>query len=63
VQDREIARSWLFQGQKIFNANVANKANSANFLLSFAKIRPVCAFRVKPCYKIKKMSSDTLEKP
>ncbi len=34
------------------------KANDANFLLSFAKIRPICAFRVKPCRKIKKMSSD-----
>jgi hypothetical protein len=30
--------TWLFQGQKIFNAN---------FLLSFAKIRPICAFRIK----------------
>ncbi len=30
----------------------------ANYLLSFAKIRPICAFRVKPCYKIKKMSSN-----
>jgi hypothetical protein len=24
--------------------------------LSFAQIRPICAFRVKPCYKIEKES-------
>jgi hypothetical protein len=49
---------WLFQGQENLNANYAKKRMTRIFLLSFAKIRPICVFRVKLCYKIKKMSSD-----
>jgi hypothetical protein len=50
--------SWLFQGQENLNANYAERRITRIFLLSFAEIRPICAFRVKSCYKIKKMSSD-----
>jgi hypothetical protein len=41
--------SWLLQSQKNLNANSAKRANDANFLLSFAKIRSIRASPALAC--------------